>query len=272
MKKSMYFAMIRIITLVMALALIILLIFFSSSQKKPYDNNVLFVVDLSYSMNAKDIKWVNWVKWVKWVNWDKKISRLEAAKRIIKQVVEAWGVANYGLAIFSQSATHYVPLTNDTWTFLDYLEHMNTWLLPGWGTDRNSLERIFSGDTTEYSKIIFISDAEKSDSRVAGPGLSAKSFNLAKKYFIGVGTELWGNPTLPNGTIMNMNGKNIVSSFDLDTATASSAALHAKLFHIENMNTLDSIVDEIVRSSQNFSHSQVQLLVVVLCVFILLIL
>jgi hypothetical protein len=43
---------------------------------------------------------------------------------------------------------------------MDYIKDVNTGLLPGGGTDRNSLQKIFSGDKTSYAKIIFISDAE----------------------------------------------------------------------------------------------------------------
>ena len=55
MKKNTYFTILRIVALIGALAVIVLLLFSSLGQKTAYDNNILFVVDLSYSMNAKDI-------------------------------------------------------------------------------------------------------------------------------------------------------------------------------------------------------------------------
>ena len=60
--------------------MIALLAVSSSAQKTSYDNNVLFVLDLSYSMNAQDISTGSSID---------KITRLEAAKQIIKQAVEA---------------------------------------------------------------------------------------------------------------------------------------------------------------------------------------
>ena len=268
MKKNTYFTILRIVALIGALAVIVLLLFSSLGQKTAYDNNILFVVDLSYSMNAKDITSVEGWR----LKVEGKISRLDAAKEIIKQIVEVWGEANYGLVIFSQSATQYVPLTADTWTFMDYIKDVNTGLLPGGGTDWNSLQKIFSGDKTSYAKIIFISDAEAlaSSTKYLVPG--TKSLATAKKYFIGVGTEEGGNPTLPNGTIMKMNWKNIITSFDVQTATTISKVLNAKLFQVENVNNMDSVIGQIVSSSRTFSHSEVQLLVVVLWVFILLVL
>ena len=259
MKKNIYFFPLRMTVLMWALALIVLLLFSSSTSKNTYDNNILFVVDLSYSMNAKDMSSV-----------EGKISRLEAAKKIISQTLAAWGEANYGLVVFSQTATQYIPLTTDTWTFLDYLKNVNTGLLPGGGTDRNSLEKIFSWNKSDYSKIIFISDAEKTDSQITDRGSRIEGRGTAKKYFIGVGTKEGGNPTLPNGTIMKLKQNTIISSFDLWTATAISKSLHAKLFPLENVNNLDSMIDEIVSSSPSFSRSQVQILIVVLWVFILL--
>ena len=136
---------------------------------------------------------------------------------------------------------------------------MNTGLLPGGGTDRNSLQKIFSGDMTDYTKIIFISDAETGD-KVP----SWKTFKNSNVYLIGVGTEEGGNPTLPNGTIMKLKQNNIISSFDMQTATTISDSLHAKLFHIENVNDMDTVIDQMVSSLSSFSHSDVQILVVVL--------
>lgn len=267
MKKA-YFSAVKMVALVGALAVMALFLFSASKEKFNYDNNTLFVLDLSYSMNAKDVTSVESWKY----KVQNKISRLEASKEIIKQIITAWGPANYGLVVFSQSATQYVPLTFDTWTFLEYIKDVNTWLLPGGGTDRDSLEKVFSGNQTEYTRIIFISDAEASASSTKYKVPSTKSFSAAKKYFIGVGTEEGGSPTLPNGTIMKMKWKNIISFFDVEMATVISASLWAKLFHVDSIDRLDSIIDEIVSSSSNFSHSQIQILVVVLWVFILLVL
>jgi len=266
--KNIYFSVLRTVILMWALALIILLIFSSTTSKNTYDNNILFVVDLSYSMNAKDVKNVNGVKDVKE---DDKISRLEAAKEIISQMLAVWGEANYGLVLFSQVATQYLPLTADTWTFLDYLKNVNTGLLPWGGTDRNSLEKIFSGNATDYSKIIFISDAEQTD--LQGRGSRVEGRGTAKKYFIGVGTKEGGNPTLPNGTIMKLKQRDIVSSFDMQTALTISDTLHAKLFPLENIDDSADVIDEILTSSRIFAQTSslgVQTLIVVLWMFILL--
>jgi hypothetical protein len=187
-------------------------------------------------------------------------------------MVEAWGVANYGLAIFSQTATQYIPLTADMGTFLDYVKEINTGLLPEWWTSRASLERIFSGNKTEYTKIIFISDAEKSVTRDADRGSWKAWFDKAKKYFIGVGTKEWWNPTLPNGTVMKMKWLPVVSRFDSQTAGVISKALDATFFQIDTVRDLDTMIGQIVTSSPSFSYSQIQILFVVLWMFILLLL
>lgn len=50
----------------------------------------------------------------------------------------------------------------------------------------------------------------------------------------------------------------------MQTATTISKVLNAKLFQVENVNNMDSVIGQIVSSSRTFSHSEVQLLVVVL--------
>lgn len=219
---------------------------------------MLFVLDLSYSMNAHDIVW---------------ISRLDTAKKIIKQIVIDWGETDYGLIIFSQMANYFVPLTSDTWTFLDYVKDVNTGLLPGGGTDRDSLRRIFSGNKTDYSKIIFISDADIGN----GIGSLDELFLWAnidpKKYFIGIGSEKGGSPRLPNGVVMKRaNWDQIITSFDVENARLISDSLWAKLFHIESMDAFDQVIGEISSSFPSLSYSQIQILFVFLWVFILLLL
>jgi hypothetical protein len=65
---------------------IVVLLFSSLKQKTVYDNNVLFVVDVSYSMNARDIDGRTQNSGDRIAG---KISRLDAAKEIITQMVEA---------------------------------------------------------------------------------------------------------------------------------------------------------------------------------------
>ncbi|MBU1757689.1 VWA domain-containing protein [Patescibacteria group bacterium] len=80
-------------------------LFFSLQQKKVFsDETIFFVVDISNSMNTKDIIAENA---------SGKISRLDVAKLFIEKTMESEPNAYYGLVVFAQSAVTLVPATMD---------------------------------------------------------------------------------------------------------------------------------------------------------------
>ncbi len=94
----------RILLLLLAIVFAISL-FFSLKQKKISSNEtILFVVDISNSMNAKDIIIDNA---------SGKISRLDLAKLFIEKTIESEPDLHYGLVVFAQSAITLVPATMD---------------------------------------------------------------------------------------------------------------------------------------------------------------
>lgn len=251
MKKK-YLTWIRLLILLFALGISIVLFFSAEHQKKSYDENILFVVDISNSMNAQDIS-----------SDMKKISRLEAVKLMINAMIETEKNANFGLVMRGQTAGHYVPLTADTGTFLDYLKGLNSSLLPWGGTDRNALADIFSGNTMEYSKIIFFSDeGGKADGR--------RGLKGAERYVVGVGTEKGEWVRYANGKILQYHGDNVWNSYDAVWIRNVSNALHAKIYQIDGVDRIDSVISDVLRSSVSFSYAQIQILIVLLGIFILL--
>lgn len=255
MTRIKLFSIIRFFLLMGAIALTISLLFFQK-QKTTSDENILFVVSVSNSMNARDILSAG--------TW---ISRLDATKKIITQIVNDDSSANYGLVLFSQVAHRFVPLTHDTWTFLNYLDAINTSILSWWTSDRSSLQKIFSWATVHYSKIIFFSDAE-----ISWNLYIPKHIQDSKNYFIGLGTENDSWVRYSNGSIVRDKWIKVRSSYDINNARSLSHDLHAKLFSLDTVDHVDTLIQEIIDSYPRISFVQVQIFVIFLWLFILLIL
>ncbi len=87
------------------------------------DWNIVFVLDVSNSMNVKDVFYNN-----------HQVSRLELAKQIIANNVENKDL-KFGLIVFSNKFKYFIPPTLDKNNFLIYLNTINTNLLNGWKTN-----------------------------------------------------------------------------------------------------------------------------------------
>ena len=138
--------------------------------------NVIFLVDISNSMNAGDIE----------------TSRLEHAKQIVIQSLRNLTDEKVGIVVFAGEAHSIMPLTTDYSTADLYIRNIETLLIQKQGTDfflavqeaDKKLNKAFSG----AKKIILISDGEDNEDNYQ------KAINLAKENNIsistvGIGTE-----------------------------------------------------------------------------------
>ncbi len=159
------------------LSLFICLLFFSllrpqwgqkilNSESSGID--IVFVLDVSQSMNALDLSSVN-----------KKQSRLAAAKKMIADFVEKNQNNRYSLVIFAGEAFVSTPLTSDIPAFLTFLSAANTDSVRKQGTDlvaalKSSVARLESNkDNDRGLAIVLLSDG--------GDEVKGDFVSLAKK-------------------------------------------------------------------------------------------
>lgn len=122
--------------------------YFTVINQNQSSNEYLFSLDLSKSMLVNDVK-----------DWDKTISRLEASKKIISQIVSKtnW---KYSLIVFTSDSLWILPFIWDKDLFLTFLEWLDYNNLPKQWTDYNKMlkwisERIIDDET---KNIIILTD------------------------------------------------------------------------------------------------------------------
>ena len=116
-----FFVFIKLILLFIALGLASFLAFGESERTIAPDQQIIFVLDINRTMNTKDV-----------FSGVQQISRLQAAKSLIHQMILSDSQFSYGLVLFNASVDYIIPPTFDTWTFLLYLSGITTNLLPDW--------------------------------------------------------------------------------------------------------------------------------------------
>ncbi|MGB0933821.1 MAG: VWA domain-containing protein [Lishizhenia sp.] len=165
---------------------------------------LVFAVDISVSMNTKDI--------------DNNLSRLDVAKRSINQFINLSQSGKVGMVIFAGSAYPQLPLTSDYGAAKMYTSELNTNFISNQGTNIG-LALDLSADffTAQKTKkaIVLISDGEDHEQGIesALEKLNEKGISL---FVLGLGSEKGG--LIPRNTLNSAagymkdeNGKTIVS-------------------------------------------------------------
>ena len=97
------FTLIRLLIVLLALGLAIFLAFGERGETVAPDQKVVFVLDINRTMNTQDV-----------LSGTKQISRLTAAKLLIKKSVLSDPQFSYGLILFNAGADYLIPPTLDT--------------------------------------------------------------------------------------------------------------------------------------------------------------
>jgi len=146
--------------------------------------NILFIVDLSKSMDVMDIQ-----------QWNDKISRLAAQKSIILDVVNQYNNNNYGLYWFSWESLELLPFTNDISLFktiVNGIDKNNIWV---YWSDFSKLFAWLKNYTDQIdspSTFVILSDAwEIEDSALSNDLQNILKEKNIQVLFVWIGSEKW---------------------------------------------------------------------------------
>jgi len=202
MKKWLYKDVLKKYKLRLFFRMIIFLVWFSlflysfvknNSIKHFYKNwDVVFILDISNSMNVKDVFYNN-----------HQVSRLTLAKKIIEKFIKN-SDRNTWLILFSDKFDYFIPPTLDKENFLVYLNTVNTNNLDGWKSNfvyslNNSFQYLNPTDT-----VIVISDFDID-----------KSLVKLNKWKISYVIWLWKNTDSP---VLNKDWKKIYINWQILTS------------------------------------------------------
>lgn len=131
-------------------------------------SNVIFLLDVSNSMNAQDVQ----------------PSRLEEAKNIITNSLQKMANDRVGIVVFGGDAYSVMPLTTDYSAAQNYISGIETNVMPTQGTDflkgMQMAVKKFASIPKGARKVVLISDGEDNE------GNEGAAINLAKKEGISV--------------------------------------------------------------------------------------
>lgn len=185
-----FFAFIKLILLFIALGLASFLALGDNGKSAAPDQKVVFVLDINRTMNTQDV-----------LSGTQQISRLQAAKSLIKKTIAAYPDYSYGLLLFNASADYIIPPTFDTWTLLLYLSWITTNLLPDGTKDFAQLSWLLTDSTTSY---LIVSDFDTALSHtIQLPHSTA---------LLGLWTLAGDNVRYANGIVYYDNGSSVFSA------------------------------------------------------------
>ncbi len=212
-------------------------------QEKVYTSrgtDILFVLDTSPSMAAKDISIVN-----------STISRIEAAKIGIKTLLNSDRGANYGLIAMASEAAVIIPPTNDKKLFLERLDSIVIGAFgegSAIGTGLTTAIYHVSASKAPKKCIILITDGENNAGSVH-PETAAllASENNITVYTFGIGTK----GTVPIEYVDPKNGEVHAgfyeSDFNEEPLETIASLSGGKYFGIESTMLLSDSLSEIAR-------------------------
>lgn len=234
-------------------------------------NNVIFMLDVSNSMNAEDIS----------------PSRLTEAKNLMLQTMQKMKSDKVGMVIFAGQATSIMPLTTDYSSAETYISGIETNSMQIQGTDflngmKIAVEK-FKNVSKDGRKVVLLSDGEDNE------GNDEAAIRLAKKEGImitsvGIGTEEGAPvPEYVFGQLMgyksDINGQTVISKRQTEALKKMADATGGSYIDGNNINEApDRILDalrkktgssETMVKSQNANHYYQYFLAVSLFFFFL---
>lgn len=203
-----------------------------------WENNIVFVLDVSQSMNVVDM-------------WN--YSRLDAAKRKIIDIVSRSPWNNFALNIFAGESMRILPFTTDIGLISTFLVGLDSNNITKQGSDIESAlySALDSFQEDESWKIVLFTDGMDDDIEL--------SLEIKKLYkdtqldliVVGVWSAQWwyipsNNPLLQYKTY---NGNTVISSLNSATLESLSDSIGGSYVHIQDYNDYSSLWEANNRSN-----------------------
>lgn len=247
-KKSGFSKVLPLLYLVAALFLILSIVdILSGSEEvktKQKMNNVIFLVDVSNSMNAQDVE----------------PNRLDEAKNIIINTMSKMKNDKVGIVVFAGEATSIMPLTTDFTAVETYIGGVETNIVKLQGTDflagMKTVAFKFKDIAKGSRKVVILSDGEDNE------GNEKASIKLAKKegitaITVGIGSEEGAPiPEYVFGQLMgyktDINGQTVISKRQINAL--QNIASETGGTYVDG-NNLDNATSEIIDGLDKTSTS-----------------
>lgn len=225
----------------------------STNQKL---NNVIFMIDVSNSMNAEDVS----------------TSRLQEAKDVMVQTMKKLKNDKVGVVIFAGQATSIMPLTTDYSSAENFVSAIETNTIKIQGTDFLKAMEVavdkFKNTNKNGRKIVLLSDGEDNE------GNENEAIKLANKEglivtSVGIGTEEGAPvPEYVYGQLMgyknDVNGQTVLTKRQTEALSKIAQSTGGTYIDGNNINQApDQIVDALSKNaassetmvkSQNANH------------------
>lgn len=214
----------------------------TSREIQAVGKDILIVLDLSQSMNARDIQ----------------PSRLEKVKYELKELIDTFAGDKIGLIIFSSEAFVQCPLTYDQGALTLFTSTLHTGLVPNAGTNfANSLEMAIDKLDSEEEKensnqqsaklILLISDGEDFSTRTEEVIERVKQNNI-NVFTLGVGTEKGSNILVRGRPKIDNDGNEVTTKLSSSSLKNIASKTGGKYFEIsDRQNDMARLINTISR-------------------------
>ena len=204
-------------------------------------NEIVFLLDASNSMNAKDAT-VSQIE----------ISRLNAAKKTISSILENTFNSNFCLVIFAGQAQTVTPISQDRIFMSQMLQTIETNFISNQGTNIelgiDAAIRCFS-QNVKNKTIILLSDFENHNGNIQNALLNLKANGIVIEA-IGFGSESGSRIPIGNSEFLKeFNGRDVITS--LNFAILQSISENYFIYPFD-LNLLFGRIDATVQKPNNF--------------------
>lgn len=213
----------------------------SFEPDKTVGTEVVFLLDISRSMNAADIA----------------PSRLDKAADVIRSITERSRGIPKALVVFKGTGLTVVPVTEDNEAVYSYLNNISSEFLSSPGTNiEEGLETALGAFSISKSKnkyLFIFTDGEAltgNESRMASR-VEKLGVEVA---VIGVGTEEGSNIETANGMITNESGEEVITRLDETRLKQLTQTVKGSYIHIQSSTALSELSREVSGERESFKE------------------
>jgi Ca-activated chloride channel family protein len=220
--------------------------------------DIVFALDISDSMKARDVNLSGSYSEFSITDNMKNLSRLEAAKKVIKGIVKGLNGDRVSLIAFSDTSFPLSPLSNDYDSFYSYLNDLDYSYLNEGGTSiNNALEvsekRFINKESTKI--IIIISDGEEQNDKALTKSIELKKKDI-KVISIGIGSRegskiLLGKDSNDEELYKTYLGQDVITKLNSELLKNISKKTNGKFFELGNENISQTIINNINKYKSN---------------------